>query len=487
MAEIITSGRATSVGGPGLSYLLGAKFLGVPLAMSRMQAQKLRAAIEARAFDSDVSAGVFASKFAGSYDQRSRFRVTDDGVAVVAIQGVLIDRGAFLGDFYGMMTSYEGLAEQFQRLAKDSAIKSVVLDIDSPGGMVAGLYDLTAELEKLTKVKKVCALAANMADSAAYAIACVADEVYVTRTGEAGSIGVVMLHQSYARALDAMGVDTTIIAAGEHKADGNPFQALSHGARSEMAAGIDEAYQQFVAHVAKHRGLDEAAVIATQARTYSGSQAVAAGLADGVKSFEELLESIRKGSSKAAPKRAVKGVRGSAIKGGGPVSARTHEPDEGLDYDAVITAAMASLAASQAAAAKPTVKQPDALAIDVAVTSAAPASAAPAAAAAPAAQDARARIKSILGSAHAKDRPGLAQHIALETDVDLATAEAILKTAAVEKPDVKAGSQTTKIYDAIAASGGNPRVAAAGGDGSQASRPEINVERQKARFAKAGR
>lgn len=279
--------------GPSLSFALGARLLGVPLYMQRGSADLLARAIQAREFDPHPGGAVTASRFIGTADGRSKIRVTD-GIALVPVQGVLVDRGAWLGDLNGIATSYEGLTEQFNRLADDAAIRAVVLDIDSPGGMVAGVYDLCAQLEKLTKAKPVFALAANMAASAAYLIACVAKEVYVTRTGEAGSIGVAMIHQSYGRMLDQMGIDTTIICEPEPKADGNPFNALTHGARADMAARIELAHGIFVDHVAKHRRMSRDAVKATQARSFSGAKAVAAGLADGVKSIHELLDHIHK-------------------------------------------------------------------------------------------------------------------------------------------------------------------------------------------------
>ncbi|MCK9911713.1 S49 family peptidase, partial [Microbacteriaceae bacterium K1510] len=88
----------------------------------------------------------------------------------------------------------------------------------------AGMLDLVAEMGDLKKKKKVYAVAANMAASAAYAIGCTAHELYVSRQGMAGSIGVIAMHTSFARMLDQAGVDTTIIFAGDHKADGNAYQ-----------------------------------------------------------------------------------------------------------------------------------------------------------------------------------------------------------------------------------------------------------------------
>jgi len=425
MAEIIAPERGSRAGGPGVSHWLGQKVLNTPLAMSLAAAQRLKAAIDARTFDAAIDLDIGASKFVGTKDQANRYRVTDDGIALLPVQGVLIDRGEFLGDLGGWMTSYEGLAEQFRRVAKDDAVKSVVLDIDSPGGMAAGLFDLTAELGKLKQKKKVYAIAANMAASAAYAIGCTAHEFYVTRLGIAGSIGVIALHVSYARALDEGGIDTTIIYAGDHKPDGNPYQQLSAGARAEMSGSIDQIYQDFVAHVAKARGLDEAAVRATQARVFTGDKAVSCGLADGVKSFEELLDHIRTGSSSA---------RGKSSKGGRTVS-QNSQPAARTDYDAVIAAALATIAAkSEPAAAAPA---------PAATPAAAPANAE--APASPAATDEKARIKAILDCDEAKDRPGLARHLALGTSLPAEEAKAILQASA---PETKAEASPAAAFSA---------------------------------------
>jgi capsid assembly protease len=470
MAQFFSPEHTAAPNGPGMSLRLASKLCGAPLYMLPSHGEQLRHALENRAFDAPA-ARPDASKFIGTYDQRSRFRVTDDGIALVAIQGTLVDRGPWLGDLYGFATSYEGLTEQIQRLAADTAIKSVVLDIDSGGGMVAGLFDFTEEVAKLKKVKPVYALAANFAASAAYAIACCANEFYVTRTGEAGSIGVIMIHQSYGRMMDGAGIDTTIICEPAPKADGNPFTPLSHGARAEMASGVADAYQRFVSHVARNRSLGDDAVRATQARMFSGEKAVEAGLADGVKSVDELLAHIRKGV------RAVKRPAAAARQTPKPSGAKTVSSEqttalEAPNYDAVIAASLSAIAAAMpkgGAAAEPPAAAP----------------AAPVAQAeppAPVAADPKERIKAILNSAAGKKMPGLASHIALETDMDLATAEAVMTKAAAEQAPA-AGSQTTRIYEAVAASGGNPRVAHSGTDGSAVS---SLVSGMKARFAQKG-
>ncbi len=461
MADIITPDRAQRGGGPGMSYWLGTKVVNQPLAMEAGLAARLQAAIKERAFDADLSQlAIGASRYAGQKAGQSGYRVTDDGIAIVPIHGVLIDRGEWLGDRDGWATSYEGIAEQCRRITKDDAIKAVILDIDSGGGMCAGLFDCAEQLIALRASKKVVAVAANMAASAAYALGCTADEFYVTRLGMAGSIGVITLHMSYADMMSQMGVEPTIIHSGAHKPNGNPYQALSHFARSEMAASCDQIYEDFVAHVARERGLDPAVIRATEARCYTGDRAVAAKLVDGVKPFDDVLAHVRAGFAKGGRPRGSTKAKGSPpaaptttstsnSRGARPMTGSTS--GDRPDYDAIISASLATIAANGRPAA----------------AAAAPVAAAPA----PAAIDAKVRIRGIIGCAAAKDRPALAQKLALETDVDQATAEAILSAAAPEAAVPAAGlanaleMQMAKTSN----SGGIKPDAAAGTDGASKS------------------
>lgn len=472
MPDIISPERSARSGGAGLSYWLGSKLLGQPLAMRQSQAMRIKQAIDARQFDAsiDLSVGISGSKFAGTLDARSRYRVTDDGIAIVPVQGMLLDRGAWLGDLYGIATSYEGLAEQMLRIGKDSAIKTVLLDIDSPGGQVAGLWDLTAEITKLGKSKKIVAIAANMADSAAYAIACAAEEVFVTRSGEAGSIGVIWMHTSYARMLDAAGMDTTIIYEGDHKPDGNPYQSLSHGARAEMSMQIGDANAKFIAHVAKERDLDPTEVREFQARTFCGEKAVASGLADGVKSFEEVLEYVRKGQ----------GPRGKPTQRGGRTVSDEARPAAGRsDTENIIEAfVMGQRMSASAAPLTPA-------AVVVPAAAAAPAAAVPAAPAAPvAAADDTARVFAILECDEAKDRPSLARKLAKNAKMSVEEAKDILGAAAVEAPAPGAG--LAKSFAERMAQPGSAAGVPPDGISGDAAKSLSVAEKMKARHAKKG-
>ncbi|WP_439406399.1 S49 family peptidase [Bradyrhizobium sp. DASA03076] len=132
-----------------------------------------------------------------------------------------------------------------------------------------------------------------MAASAAYAIAAQATRIVTTSSGICGSVGVVMLHADYSVAIAKQGIKPTLIHAGARKVDGNPYEPLTTEVKGELQAEIDRFYDLFVGSVAKGRpGMNEAAIRATEARTYIGADAVAVGLADAVGSFESVLSEL---------------------------------------------------------------------------------------------------------------------------------------------------------------------------------------------------
>jgi signal peptide peptidase SppA len=160
----------------------------------------------------------------------------------------------------------------------------VILDVDSPGGEVGGLFDLVEQIRaiKSRAGKPLWAVANESALSAAYAVASAADRLYVTRTGEVGSIGVVAVHVDESGADAKAGLAWSFVFAGEHKVDANAHEPLSERARATIQADVDRLYGELCALVAANRGLTNEGVRGTDAAIYRGELAVRAGLADRV-------------------------------------------------------------------------------------------------------------------------------------------------------------------------------------------------------------
>ena len=206
-----------------------------------------------------------------------------DGIAVIEIAGVLIHRGGWIGQSSGQ-TSYEGITAQIEAAASDPAVRGLALEIDSFGGEVAGVFDLADRIRAIRGAKPVWAFVAEHAFSAGYALASQADRILLPRTGALGSIGVVVLHADMSGQLDQDGVRVTLVHSGCHKVDGNPYEPLPEAVRDDIQREIDVLRFLFTETVAAGRAgrLSQDAALATEAATYRGTDAVAAGLADEV-------------------------------------------------------------------------------------------------------------------------------------------------------------------------------------------------------------
>ncbi|WP_291854861.1 S49 family peptidase [Bradyrhizobium sp.] len=220
-----------------------------------------------------------------------------NGVALIPIIGTTINRGAWIGSNSGEV-SYEGIKHQIETAVADPRTHAIMLDIESPGGEAVGAFEAADAVRAARQSKPVVAVVNGMAASAAYAIASGASRIITTPTGVSGSIGVVLIHADYSRQLDKRGITPTLIFAGAHKVDGNPFEPLSESVRADLKREVDAFYELFIAAVAHGRGgLTPAAIRATEARTFIGVEAVSAGLADEVGSFESVLQELSSGQA----------------------------------------------------------------------------------------------------------------------------------------------------------------------------------------------
>lgn len=333
-----------------------------------------------------------ASRFTGSFygkDGKANWFRTEGSVAIVDVMGSLVNRGAWIGANSGM-TSYEGLAKQFDAIkaeAEKGRIRGAILDMNSPGGEVAGFVTLAAKVRELAGVIPVVAVANDMICSACYAIASQCTEIVASPTSVIGSIGVVMTHLDRSGELEMKGIKPTILHKGAHKADGHPFGPLPETVRASISAELDKVYDQFVGLVAQGRGdrLTEKAARATEARTYLGQEAIDIGLADRMASFEAVLASLQ-----SQPARRATSSKGSRSMSG--------DNENTITAEAHATAVASARAEGHKAGAA----------------------------------EATTRIGAILNHEAAKDKGKLAMSLALDTDMSAEAAAKVLSAAAPE-------------------------------------------------------
>ncbi|WP_374698717.1 S49 family peptidase [Wolbachia endosymbiont (group B) of Limnophora tigrina] len=214
---------------------------------------------------------------------------------IIPIHGILTKKSETFDDIFGM-TSYNQIEAQITQAIEDSDIETILLDIDSPGGEVNGVFDLADFIYSVRGKKRIIAIANDDAYSAAYAIASSAEKVFVSRTSGVGSIGVIASHIDQSGFNEKQGIKYTTIFAGSRKNDLNPHKPINSEGLESLREEIDRLYEMFVQLIARNRNLSIEAIKSTEAGLYFGKNAVDNGLADGITILSE-LKSINKNRS----------------------------------------------------------------------------------------------------------------------------------------------------------------------------------------------
>lgn len=206
--------------------------------------------------------------------------------AVLPVSGPLF-RYANLFTAISGATSYEVLAREMGQALDDPSVNSIVLDIDSPGGEVNGCAELANLIYNARERKPIIAYCSGDAASGAFWIASSCERIVVSETASLGSIGVVGV---YRRAIDD--------AQCEIVSSQSPYKRLDpedDADRARLQSRIDALADVFIGAVARHRGLDPPTVQTRfgQGDLMIGAQAVAQGLADGLSTFDQLLQTLQ--------------------------------------------------------------------------------------------------------------------------------------------------------------------------------------------------
>ena len=219
------------------------------------------------------------------------FYTLQDDVAIIPITGPLSKRAGFMSLFFGG-TSYAFIQMAVKEALADDEVAAIVLNIDSPGGVVNGLDETVDLIYESHGQKPIMAYADGMMASAAYEIGSAADEVLAGPSSMIGSIGVLMVHEDWSVFNEKNGISVTYLTAGRYKALGNPDEPLSSLARDTFQAELDIFYTLFVEKVARNRDVDVSKVISDMAdgRMFIGQQAADAGLVDKIGNFKLVLD-----------------------------------------------------------------------------------------------------------------------------------------------------------------------------------------------------
>jgi signal peptide peptidase SppA len=223
------------------------------------------------------------------------------GVAVLALRGLITPASSLLSLLFGGSAGgLAGFRADLQAALDNDDARSILINVDSPGGLVDQVPETAAAILAARDDKPIVAVANTLAASAAYWLASQAHEVVTTTSGELGSIGVYQVHEDVSGALENDGVKVSIISAGRYKAEANPFEPLADEARDYQQQVVDDYYSQFVNAVAQGRGVDADDVRDGygQGRVLTAKRAVNAGLADRVATYDQTFTRLAGGRAR---------------------------------------------------------------------------------------------------------------------------------------------------------------------------------------------
>ena len=207
-----------------------------------------------------------------------------DAVAIVRVEGVI-----FSGDDVTAGAPSGVIIRELKKAAADSAVKAIVLRVDSPGGTVTGsaqIHEAILELEK-----PVVASMGATAASGGYYVSAPTDHIIARPDTTTGSIGVIYTLFNAEELMDELGIEVTTITSGPNKDIGSFWDDLTPEQREIFESLVDESYDQFVEIVADGRANLDAEEVRELAdgRIYSGRQALANGLVDELGNLDDAI------------------------------------------------------------------------------------------------------------------------------------------------------------------------------------------------------
>jgi capsid assembly protease len=345
------------------------------------------------------------------------YQLTEGGVAIIPVQGTLVQRASGLDAMSGL-TGYNRLERLLTVALMDREVGGILLDMDSPGGEVAGLFTLADIIHGARGEKPMWTVANELAASAAYAISAATERITAPRTAVVGSIGVIALHVDQSKRDNSQGYAYTAVYAGAKKYDLSSHEPLSDRARADLQASVDKTYGLFTAAVAKFRGIGERVVINTQAGVFDGDESAELGLIDAVSTFNDTLAEL----DAHVRNRGVGTFSGMRMAGHQHPSTRKES-------------SMSETTPAGASAKTYTQAELDAATVEARTA-------------------ARTRINGILACDEAKGREQVAKALALDTDLDLDAARKVLGATPVE------AAKPVNALAAAMASVPNPKVGA---------------------------
>jgi protease-4 len=216
---------------------------------------------------------------------------SDSKVGVIVASGEILDGHQPPGTIGG-----ESTAELLRQARYDSAVKAVVLRVDSPGGSMFASEQILREVQSLRKAgKPVVVSMSTYGASGGYYISAAANQIFASPTTLTGSIGVFSVVPTFQHSLEKLGIKVdglgTTALAGDMRQD----RALTPAAKQILQTSVDHAYAEFLRRVGdgRKKTVEDVDKIA-QGRVWAGVDAQRIGLVDHLGGLKDATDAAAK-------------------------------------------------------------------------------------------------------------------------------------------------------------------------------------------------
>lgn len=230
-----------------------------------------------------------------------------EGVAVVKVAGCLWQEAWVLewdGRSYVIADGYDRILASVAEAVADGNAAAVLLDVSSPGGVVAGCFEAMDAIAAMTRraggPKPIIAHVNDQACSAAFGLISQADRIVAAGSSISANIGAMRMHYSLADMLAKQGVKPSLIKSHDLKGGFHPDLPLDAASLALVQAEVSHASSMLVDRVSAARGLTTDAVNALQAGWFIAPVSLGHGLIDEIAGFATTLSALSAGLSPAA-------------------------------------------------------------------------------------------------------------------------------------------------------------------------------------------
>ena len=215
-------------------------------------------------------------------------------VGVLPLHGPIFPKANLMTDLSGA-TSLDQWSSDFMEMVNDEKITSIILDVDSPGGLSDMIPETAEMIRNARDVKPIYAVANTMAASAAYGLAAQATKLFASPSAITGSIGTYMVHTDESGMDEKLGVKETIIKAGRFKAV--EIESLTPESKAYLEGFVGDVNTRFVQAIAEGRGMDPDELWAQygNGRVFQADRALEVGAIDGIATLAEVVGSTLDG------------------------------------------------------------------------------------------------------------------------------------------------------------------------------------------------